>query len=180
MTTQQTRLAWALAVVGVLSIASAGGLALALWKRPHWVPLHHVPLLWRLPYQPAELGAEFSPDTAAALDAVRVCTRARYWVRSGYRSPEANKAAGGVSNSVHMEGRAVDLTVPMGQRDALYRCARDAGFTGFGWGNGSVHIDQGPRRWWTYDDAGEPMSGAARHAHLHKAPASFREDLGLD
>lgn len=33
-------------------------------------------------------------------------------VSSGYRSPELNKAIGGSATSAHMDGRAVDFTVP--------------------------------------------------------------------
>ena len=33
-------------------------------------------------------------------------------ISSGYRCPELNKLVGGVSNSQHLEGKAVDFTVP--------------------------------------------------------------------
>ena len=33
-------------------------------------------------------------------------------IHSGFRSPEVNAAAGGVSSSLHMQGRAVDFSVP--------------------------------------------------------------------
>ena len=141
---------------------------------------HRVPGLWRLPYTASELGDGMDPATAAALDSVRQCTQRRYRLRSGWRSEETNRRVGGASNSQHLHGRAVDLTVPHSHRDTLYACARAAGFTGFGWGSRTTHLDRGPARWWTYDDRGRARSGAAAMAHLHKAPASFRRDHGLE
>jgi hypothetical protein len=35
-------------------------------------------------------------------------------ITSGYRTPAANRAAGGASKSAHLEGRAVDLADPKG------------------------------------------------------------------
>ena len=151
------------------------GLAVAAVVRPHVVPL-----LWLVPYTSLELGAEVDPAARQALAEVRSCTHARYLVLSAYRDPVKNKAVGGKSDSAHLSGKAFDLAVPHHLRAELYDCAEAAGFRGYGWGNRSVHIDTSGRRWWTYDDAGEALSGNAKHAHLHKAPDNFRADWGLD
>lgn len=45
------------------------------------------------------------------LDPLRIKWGKPLIVSSGYRSPEVNKAVGGVNNSQHLEGRAVDLDI---------------------------------------------------------------------
>jgi hypothetical protein len=64
-------------------------------------------------------------------------------------------------------------------RDEFYQCAKKSLFTGFGWGNSTVHIDMGSSRWWTYNDAGNHVSGKEKYKYLHKAPNSFKKDFGL-
>lgn len=147
--------------------------ALLMWKRPHLVPL-----FWMVPYTQAECGGEgFDPQTLAALNEMRTELHVRFRIRSGYRSPEANEAAGGVGNSQHLRGLAVDLSVPHRYRSDLYVAAKSAGFTAFGWGNSTVHVDRGPRRWWTYDDEGRHVGGAERYEFIDKAPENFQADF---
>lgn len=45
------------------------------------------------------------------LDPLRIKWGKPLIVSSGYRCPEVNKAVGGVNNSQHLEGRAVDLDI---------------------------------------------------------------------
>ena len=73
--------------------------------------------------------------------------------------------------------RSVGSTLSPSRR--IYRAAAVAGFTASGWGNASVHMDTGKKRWWTYDDAGKHMSGAEKMKYLHKAPDNFKKDWGL-
>ena len=158
--------------IGLLAAAFAltllGGYGLVQWQG------------WRLPYTLHEVGgAEVDPDALAALQALRVESRSRWRVVSGHRSREHNRAIGGARHSQHVHGRAFDVIVPQGEREAFYSAAKAVGFTAFGWGNRTVHIDTGKRRWWTYDDAGKHLGGRARHAHVHKAPASFKRDFRL-
>lgn len=50
-------------------------------------------------------------------------------VNSGYRSPAVNKAVGGVANSAHMSGRAVDFICPsFGSPLAICRLLATASF----------------------------------------------------
>ena len=63
--------------------------------------------------------ADSAVRNAATVLAVRVNNllvlfNARPDITSGYRTPAANKAAGGAKRSAHLEGRAVDLRDPMG------------------------------------------------------------------
>ena len=126
-----------------------------------------------------DCGDKFNPKTLDALNEIRETTKKRYRIISAYRSPKHNKKVGGVSKSQHTKGVAVDLWVPHSHRADLYSAAKSAGFSAFGWGNNSVHIDQGRKRWWTYDDSGNDMSGDKRMKYLHKAPDNFKKDWGL-
>ena len=114
-----------------------------------------------------------------ALNGIRKDCKARYLILSGYRSPKRNQQAGGVSNSQHLKGLAFDVVVPQSNRAAFYSCAKQQGFTAFGWGNRTVHIDMGARRWWTYDENSQPVSGKAKHKYLFKAPSNFKKDFRL-
>lgn len=51
-------------------------------------------------------------DLAMRLGAVLAAYGARPAISSGYRTPEANKAAGGAPKSSHLEGKAVDFVDP--------------------------------------------------------------------
>lgn len=51
-------------------------------------------------------------DLAARLAALLASYGARPAISSGYRTPEANKAAGGAPKSSHLEGKAVDFVDP--------------------------------------------------------------------
>lgn len=51
-------------------------------------------------------------DLAQRLAALLVSYGSRPAISSGYRTPEANKAAGGAPKSSHLEGRAVDFVDP--------------------------------------------------------------------
>lgn len=49
---------------------------------------------------------------APGMQTVRDCLGAPVLITSGYRSPEVNKAVGGVSNSQHTQGLAADFKCP--------------------------------------------------------------------
>lgn len=52
-------------------------------------------------------------DTAVRMETVRELLHAHgIHVNSGYRSPEVNKAVGGVANSAHLTGHACDFICP--------------------------------------------------------------------
>jgi GH24 family phage-related lysozyme (muramidase) len=66
-------------------------------------------------------------------------------ITSEYRSPSANQAAGGVSGSQHLSGRALDVNVSRlneQQKQALIDDAVQNGAKGIGWyNNNSMHLD---------------------------------------
>lgn len=73
-------------------------------------------------------------------------------VTSAYRSPAHNKAVGGATNSLHLEGRAFDINMANHDPAKFEAAARQVGFTGFGYypRQGFMHIDTGrPRSWGT-------------------------------
>lgn len=133
-----------------------------------------------IPYYAFELGGQgLKPEALRAMNEIRIKTGYRWLIYSGYRAPSHNQKVGGASQSQHVVGVAFDVKVPHEKRAKFYRAAKDAGFTAFGWGNNTVHIDMGPARWWTYDDKGRAMGGQRKYQYLHKAPLNFRQDWGL-
>lgn len=72
-------------------------------------------------------------------------------VVSGYRDPERNAKSGGAKKSQHMHGNAIDISVKdmsKEERIRLIRMASEAGFTGIGVYDNSLHFDIGKRRYW--------------------------------
>lgn len=78
------------------------------------------------------------------LDPLREAYGKPIYVNSGYRSPELNRAVGGVANSFHLQGYACDID--MGDKDdnqPIFDYIKDnLPFTELGWeGNGRwVHV----------------------------------------
>ncbi len=84
-------------------------------------------------------------------------------VIQGYRDPnnlpEGSKSA---TNSQHYYGNAIDLNygaLDKLKRIQLIKAAQQAGITGYGLGNNTLHLDIGPKRHWTYDSQGNWISG---------------------
>jgi len=140
------------------------------------------------PYTQEEMkelgGRGVHKEALEALNDLRELSGNRWTVLSASRSRSANRAAHGASQSQHLHGRAFDLRVPHWAREDFYRHAKAAGFTAFGWGNGSVHVDTRAQRgdWWTYDDQknSRHVSGRKKMDFLYKAPESFRAERGLE
>lgn len=110
-------------------------------------------------FQPHEF---FSPDIeaeemnaafVAELDRIRHVLGQPMTVTSGYRTEAHNKAVGGVKDSAHMKGLAVDIAVPDGQyRYMLVTTCLARGIVRIGVGKDFVHIDMDksknyPRMW---------------------------------
>ena len=68
-------------------------------------------------------------------------------VTSGYRCVRHNKEVGGVENSYHLQGLAVDIAVDM-NLERLANLARFIGFRGIGIYRNFLHLDLGPVRTW--------------------------------
>jgi len=72
------------------------------------------------------------------------------YINSGFRTPEYNKLIGGVKNSQHVKGRAVDIKkIDNMDIDVMSEYAKKAGFTGIGKYHWGIHVDIRPyqARW---------------------------------
>ena len=88
-------------------------------------------------------------DALRALDAFREKLGRAFSPSSAYRSAYHNARVGGSPLSMHRLGRAFDIPLSVGEKDALHRCAVDCGFSGFGLNYHSfIHIDTGRARAW--------------------------------
>lgn len=93
-------------------------------------------------------------DVARVADEIRRRLGKPIIITSSYRSPNYNRAVGGVSRSQHKEFRALDIRSSRARPMTIARIAkqlRDEGFFSGGIGvyNGFVHIDtRGENRTW--------------------------------
>jgi uncharacterized protein YcbK (DUF882 family) len=85
----------------------------------------------------------------------RLDTRAPFLVISGYRSPETNamlhrKSEGVATNSLHMQGQAIDIRIADRSLESLHSTALDlkAGGVGYYPRSDFVHVDVGRVRRW--------------------------------
>ena len=93
------------------------------------------------------------------LDDARSIAGIPFNITSGYRTKDRNKLVGGVSNSSHLVGKAVDIAVGSGgERYIVLNALIQAGFRRLGVAKTFIHadsdsIDQGgakPNSVWTY------------------------------
>ena len=141
---------------------------------------HLIPLYWETPYTANECGGtKISEKALLALNKIRLQTKKRFKIVSGYRNPELNEKVGGAKHSMHLQGLALDLKIPVACREEFYSAAINAGFKGFGWGKSTVHIDMGEKRWWTYDKQGRHLGGKKRYKYLCNAPKNFLLDFNI-
>jgi len=75
-------------------------------------------------------------------------------VTSGFRSQEHNRSVGGAKQSKHMEGHAMDVhwkDKSVAEKAEIIKDFKQQGFTGFGIGNNTLHIDRrGKPASWSY------------------------------
>ena len=92
-------------------------------------------------------GVNMRVDTLMLLDAARGRAGVPFVINSGYRTPERNKAVGGVKDSAHLGGWAADIRCRDESEQkiicaALYAC----GFRRFGLARTFVHVDNDPAK----------------------------------
>ena len=81
-------------------------------------------------------------DFLKLLDVIRQKYGKPMKINSGYRSEEYNKKIGGVANSSHMKGIAVDVSITTSaDRWKFIKACYEVGVTRIGIGNTFVHID---------------------------------------
>ncbi|MDR1651664.1 MAG: peptidase M15 [Synergistaceae bacterium] len=69
------------------------------------------------------------PELIAMLEALRALWGRPISLTSGYRCEQHNRAVGGASRSLHMAGRAADISARPDEQKPLRLYAFDAGFT---------------------------------------------------
>ncbi|MFM7851248.1 MAG: YcbK family protein [Flammeovirgaceae bacterium] len=110
---------------------------------------------WRWKYfRPDEIRCKgdgslvINEDALNKLEKMREIMGAPLKINSAYRSPAYNKKIGGASNSMHLQGRAFDVSNVGHNPARLYKAAIDAGFSGVGFYRTFLHVDTGNKRWW--------------------------------
>jgi uncharacterized protein YcbK (DUF882 family) len=98
-----------------------------------------------------------APSFVQRLDMARRIAGVPFHINSGYRCSRRNEAVGGVSDSSHTKGWAVDIGVSDGpSRFKIVRALIEAGFTRLGIGLSLIHVDSDPAKppvsIWTYAD----------------------------
>lgn len=84
---------------------------------------------------------KMQPDFLKKLDTVRAACGFPFQITSSYRSPEKNKRVGGSINSMHLQGRAVDIACTNSvQRWVIVREAIKEGLT-VGIMPNAIHLD---------------------------------------
>ena len=89
------------------------------------------------------------------LDNARHLAGIPFIINSGYRTKAANRDAGGLRNSAHLDGFAADIRCNA-SRERMYIVGAllEAGFNRIGIGNGFIHVDNDPTKpedvIWTY------------------------------
>lgn len=85
--------------------------------------------------------ADIDETLLRILDYVRECVKRPLVINSGCRCPNHNKSVGGVVNSLHTKGCAVDIRAKTGkERLAVVRYAIETGATGIGVHKDFIHI----------------------------------------
>jgi uncharacterized protein YcbK (DUF882 family) len=72
-------------------------------------------------------------------------------ITSGARCKDYNEKVGGVTNSMHIQGKATDLStndLTNKEQDYLVLCAGRAGFTAISKYENFIHVDTGKPRFW--------------------------------
>ena len=98
---------------------------------------------------PDEIGSgkKMQHSTLLMLCQARKIANVPFKINSGYRTVSHNKKVGGVTNSSHIKGYAVDISTPSGKNQiAIIKALRKAGFKRFGVYNNFVHTDNDPTK----------------------------------
>ncbi|MBP3958327.1 DUF882 domain-containing protein [Gemmata sp. G18] len=118
--------------------------------------------IWRWPdFTPAEIACKGTQAIMIDFDALDRLQDARtragkpFIINSGYRSEQYNRRIGGAPHSMHLHGRAFDISLcsrsgrMLFTKQELLSVLKSAGFTGFGVHyNSFVHADTGTAREW--------------------------------
>jgi len=94
------------------------------------------------PDEPGSGQRNMNAQFVHVLDDVRECAGFPFIVNSGYRTEAHNMKVGGVTNSSHRKGIAVDIRAfTDDQKRSIAKCAIRNGITRIGWGSSFIHLD---------------------------------------
>jgi uncharacterized protein YcbK (DUF882 family) len=90
------------------------------------------------------------PEVIEKLEQLRMYIDKPIMIHSAYRTALHNRKVGGVKNSYHCQGMAVDISSLGVSLDELKKYALAVGFKGIGIyrTKGFIHLDIGPERTW--------------------------------
>ena len=99
--------------------------------------------------------SDMDPDALAMLDAARESANIPFHITSAFRCAKHNKAVGGVEDSAHTTGHAVDILARSGfEKWRIVHGLKKAGFVRIGISNKFIHADNDPEKpqhvIWTY------------------------------
>lgn len=92
------------------------------------------------PDQPGS-GAYMNPDFLKKLDKAREKAGIPFRINSGYRTEAHNRKVGGVNDSAHLKGLAVDISTTPETKEIIYNSLKSVGFVRFGIGGNFIHVD---------------------------------------
>jgi len=99
-------------------------------------------LVDRIPVCPHGTLDKMSGELVVRLQNMEGAIGQALFYNSGYRCTECNKKEGGVKNSAHLRGAAVDIRCKTsGERFALIKTALEHGFKRIGIGKRIIHLD---------------------------------------
>ena len=106
-------------------------------------------------FEYGECNSPDAPDSYEQMDVafLNKLTKAReiasigFKITSGYRTPDHNEKVGGVSNSSHTLGHAVDIYAPTSrQKYIIINALLQAGFNRIGVAKNFIHVDDDPSK----------------------------------
>ena len=99
-------------------------------------------LVDRIPVCPHGTRDKMSGELILQLTNMEIALGRTLIYNSGFRCEECNKKAGGVKDSAHMRGKAVDIKCnTSGERFVLVKAALEQGFKRIGIGKRIIHLD---------------------------------------
>lgn len=90
------------------------------------------------------------PEFLKKLNAVREAWGSPLAISSGSRCAYWNAKVGGSKNSQHLHGNAADIIMHPKDAEKFASLAMAMGLGGVAIGQNFVHLDDGPKRTWTY------------------------------
>lgn len=92
-------------------------------------------------------GKFMQPSFLAKLEEARAFAKVPFVINSGFRTKAHNKAVGGVENSSHTKGWAVDIrATTSAERFVILSALMRIGFNRIGIANSFIHVDMDPNK----------------------------------